>query len=78
MVTTAGNNRSAVKLRPVGALNVSSASFGDAVPGPIAERPEAGIVRSRGGRTYKYSRHVALLALIEEWMVPEGAHVALP
>lgn len=75
-------NRSAVKLlRPVEAqrrnVNVS-VSFGDADAAAIPERPEAGIVSSRGWRTYKYSRHVTLLALVEERVVPERAHVALP
>lgn len=35
-------------------------------------------MRLRGRRTYEYPRHVALLALVEERMVPERAHVALP
>lgn len=32
----------------------------------------------RRRRTYEYPRHVTLLAFVEEWMVPEGAHMALP
>lgn len=31
-----------------------------------------------GGRTYEYPGHVTLLALVQEGVVPEGAHVALP
>lgn len=50
---------------------------------PIPERAEAGIVRPVRRlrllwRTYDYPRHVALLALVEQGVVAEGAHVALP
>lgn len=44
----------------------------------IPERAEARVVCPRGGRTYEYPRHVAFLALVEERVVPERAHVALP
>lgn len=45
---------------------------------PISERAEARVVGPRGGRTYENPRHVALLAFVEERVVPERAHVALP
>lgn len=50
----------------------------DATPVPIPKRPEPRVVSGSRGRTYEYPGHVALLALVQERVVAEGAHVALP
>lgn len=57
---------------------VDRAGARDASTGSIPERAETRVMCPRGGRTYEYPRHVALLTFIEERVVPERAHVALP
>lgn len=77
-----GAARAAVAIGGGGAEQQRALDVGERGAGVVrlgqSHRAEARVVAAVGARTYEYAGHVALLALVQQGVVAERAHVTLP